>query len=123
MIAMLIRADKTDQNAIANARLDGLEDDLGLTGSQFNVAVSVLYAGYTLIQIPSNLLMSSKRVRPSLWMAGWTVAWAVVSACTAAVHNYPTLVLVRTCCCPLCRAVAIADSCRRTSRAHRGSFL
>jgi hypothetical protein len=41
---------KLDQNAIANARLDGFEKDLGLTGNQFNVCVSVLYAGYTLIQ-------------------------------------------------------------------------
>jgi hypothetical protein len=41
---------KLDQNAIANARLDGFEKDLGLVGNQFNVCVSVLYAGYTLIQ-------------------------------------------------------------------------
>lgn len=41
---------KLDQNAIANARLDGFEADLGLVGNQFNVCVSVLYAGYTLIQ-------------------------------------------------------------------------
>ena len=42
---------KLDQNAIANARLDGFEKDLGLKGNQFNVCVSVLYAGYTLIQV------------------------------------------------------------------------
>jgi len=42
---------KLDQNAIANARLDGFEADLGLVGNQFNVCVSVLYAGYTLIQV------------------------------------------------------------------------
>jgi hypothetical protein len=41
---------KLDQNAIANARLDSFEKDLGLVGNQFNVCVSVLYAGYTLIQ-------------------------------------------------------------------------
>ena len=42
---------KLDQNAIANARLDGFEKDLGLKGNQFNICVSVLYAGYTLIQV------------------------------------------------------------------------
>lgn len=42
---------KLDQNAIANARLNHLEKDLGLKGNQFNVCVSVLYAGYTLIQV------------------------------------------------------------------------
>jgi MFS family permease len=97
MISLTIRyyMNKTDQNAIANARLDGLEEDLGLTGNQFNVAVSILYAGYTCVQIPSNLMMSSGKVRPSRWMAGWMLAWAVVSACTAAVNNYTGLVIVR----------------------------
>lgn len=42
---------KLDQNAIANARLNHFEKDLGLTGNQFNICVSVLYAGYTLIQV------------------------------------------------------------------------
>lgn len=51
---------KLDQNAIANARLDGLEADLGLIGNQFNVCVSVLYAGYTLIQASSPRLTSSE---------------------------------------------------------------
>lgn len=87
---------KTDQNAIANARLDGLEEDLGLTGNQFNVAVSILYAGYTSMQIPSNLIMSSKKVRPSIWMASWMLAWAAVSACTGAVQNHTQLYIVRT---------------------------
>lgn len=44
---------KLDQNAIANARLNNLEKDLGLTGNQFNICVSVLYAGYTVIQVGS----------------------------------------------------------------------
>jgi hypothetical protein len=37
------------------------------------------------------------------------LAWAAVSACTAAVHNYPTLVVVRTCATPLLRASAMAN--------------
>lgn len=35
-----------DRNAIAQARLNNLEKDLGLVGSQFNVAVSILFVGY-----------------------------------------------------------------------------
>ncbi|OXG27957.1 MFS transporter [Cryptococcus neoformans Bt15] len=86
---------KLDQNAIANARLNSFEKDLGLTGNQFNICVSVLYAGYTLIQIPSNMLMATKKVRPSLWMSCWMMAWAIVSASTAAVHNFSGAFVVR----------------------------
>ncbi|KAM0323837.1 hypothetical protein ACHAQA_008415 [Verticillium albo-atrum] len=84
-----------DRNAIAQARLDGLEEDLGLVGSQYNTCISILFVGYLLMQIPSNMLMSSKYVRPSIYMGVCMMTWAVVSACTALVHNYAGLVAVR----------------------------
>ncbi|KAH0847244.1 hypothetical protein FOPE_00444 [Fonsecaea pedrosoi] len=34
-----------DKNAIASARLNGLEDDIGLTGSQYNTCISILFVG------------------------------------------------------------------------------
>ncbi|THU88574.1 MFS general substrate transporter [Dendrothele bispora CBS 962.96] len=45
-----------DRSAIAQARLNGLEKHLGLVGSQFNVCVSILFVGYTLVQSYSGLL-------------------------------------------------------------------
>jgi len=47
------------------------------------------------MQIPSNMLMSSTKVRPSIYMAVCMMAWAVVSACTARARSYTDLVLVR----------------------------
>ncbi|KAJ5103812.1 hypothetical protein N7532_004341 [Penicillium argentinense] len=84
-----------DRNAIANARLNGLEEDLGLVGTQYNTCISILFVGYLLMQIPSNMLMSSKKVRPSLYMSVCMGCWAVVSACTALTKNYVGLVAVR----------------------------
>lgn len=43
-----------DRNAIALARLDGLEKELGLTGSQYATCVSILFVGYILAQVPSS---------------------------------------------------------------------
>lgn len=34
-----------DRNAIANARLNDLEKDLGLEGSQYNTCISILFVG------------------------------------------------------------------------------
>ncbi|KAJ0336921.1 hypothetical protein COL922a_007377 [Colletotrichum nupharicola] len=84
-----------DRNAIAQARLDGLEEDLGLEGSQYNTCISILFVGYLLMQIPSNMLMSSQHIRPSIYMGCCMMAWAVVSACTALAKNYAGLVAVR----------------------------
>lgn len=36
---------KIDRNAIANARLDGIEEDLGLVGTQYNTCISILFVG------------------------------------------------------------------------------
>lgn len=47
------------------------------------------------MQIPSNMIMASSRIRPSIYMGVCMMTWAVVSACTALVHNYTGLVLVR----------------------------
>ncbi|KAL5439227.1 hypothetical protein PMIN07_010712 [Paraphaeosphaeria minitans] len=86
---------KLDQNAIANARLNGLEKDLGLEKTQYNTCISILYVGYLFAQIPSNMLMSSKKVRPSLYMAICAGVWGAVACLTSVVKNYTGLVLVR----------------------------
>lgn len=50
---------------------------------------------YLLMQIPSNMLISSQKVRPSLYMCICMMAWAVTSACTALARNYTGLVVTR----------------------------
>lgn len=82
-----------DRNAIATARLDGLEEDLGLTGSQYQTCVSILFVGYILGQIPSNLLIT--RLRPSIYMSVCMAVWATVSGLTALSKDYKGLLLTR----------------------------
>ncbi|KAF2621255.1 hypothetical protein BU25DRAFT_354840, partial [Macroventuria anomochaeta] len=53
-----------DRNAIAQVRLNNLEDDLGLEGTQYNTCISIPFVGYLLTQTPSNMLMSTQKVRP-----------------------------------------------------------
>lgn len=82
-----------DRNAIALARLNNLEDDLNLSGTEYQTCVSILFAGYIIGQIPSNMVLT--RVRPSIWLSFWMAVWAIVSALTALSHNYTGLVLTR----------------------------
>jgi sugar phosphate permease len=82
-----------DRNAIALARLNDLEEDLNLTGSQYQTCVSILFVGYLLGQIPSNMILT--RVRPSLYMSGFMALWAVVSALTALSKDFTGLLLTR----------------------------
>ena len=90
-----VGSNKLDQNAIANARLNGLEKDLGLRGSQYNTCISILYVGYLFAQVPSNMILSSKKVRPSIYMACCAIVWGCVATLTALVKDYVHLVVVR----------------------------
>ncbi|KFA60377.1 hypothetical protein S40285_08848 [Stachybotrys chlorohalonatus IBT 40285] len=82
-----------DRNAIALARLNDLEEDLNLTGTQYQTCVSILFVGYILGQIPSNMLIT--RVRPSRYMGLMMMLWAVVSALTAVSKDFIGLLLTR----------------------------
>ena len=75
-----------DRNAIATARLNDLEEDLNLTGAQYETCVSILFVGYILGQVPSNMLIT--RVRPSIYMAFCMSLWAIVSGLTALSKDY-----------------------------------
>lgn len=82
-----------DRSNLAQARQGTLESDLRMTGTDFNLATSIFFVGYLLMQLPSNVLLT--RLRPSLYLAASCGLWGVVSACNAAAGTFPHLVAVR----------------------------
>ncbi|KAK1853973.1 hypothetical protein CCHR01_03391 [Colletotrichum chrysophilum] len=82
-----------DRNAITVARLDGMEEELNMTSTEYQTCVSILFVGYILGQIPSNMLIT--RVRPSWFMGGAMALWAIVSTLTAVTKDYKGLLLTR----------------------------
>ncbi|KAI7544281.1 hypothetical protein KC331_g6905, partial [Hortaea werneckii] len=83
-----------DRNALPQARVQGLEDDIGLQGVQYNVVLSLTFIGYILWQVPSNMLLS-KVGRPRYYIAGWMIAWGLVSGCSGAVQNFAGMAACR----------------------------
>ena len=56
-----------DRVNIGNAAIQGLPEDLKLTGNEFNVALLILFIPFIIFEIPSNLVM--KRINPSTWLS------------------------------------------------------
>lgn len=83
-----------DRNNIAAARLAGLESDLKLHGTQYQTAVSILFVGYVLMQIPSNLFLN-KIGKPSLYLPTAMIIWGIISGATAGVQSAGGLIGVR----------------------------
>jgi MFS family permease len=92
-LILMIILNYLDRNALANARIQGIENSLNLAGGQFNTAISVFFIGYIGLQIPSNLLLT--RVRPSIYLPACMIAWGGLSGMTAFISNFKGLVLVR----------------------------
>ncbi|KAK5072763.1 hypothetical protein LTR64_000831 [Lithohypha guttulata] len=82
-----------DRVNIGNARLYGLERDLGMRGDQFQTAVSILFVTYILSELPSNLVI--KKFRPSRWLAFLTTSWGLVATLTGIVQSYGGLLACR----------------------------
>ncbi|GAB7325810.1 hypothetical protein MBLNU13_g09894t1 [Cladosporium sp. NU13] len=83
-----------DRVNIGNARLYGLEEDLGMSRDQFQVTVSVLFVTYVLSEVPSNLILKHY-VSPSRWISFITVAWGVVATLMGLCNNYASLIACR----------------------------
>lgn len=82
-----------DRSNLAQARQGTLEKDLHMRGTDFNLATSIFFVGYLLMQLPSNIIIT--RVRPSIYLASAIVLWGVVSTCNAAAGSFVHLVVIR----------------------------
>ncbi|KAI1124160.1 allantoate permease [Nemania abortiva] len=82
-----------DRSNLAQARLGTLEEDLGMKGTDFNLATSILFVGYLLMQLPSNLLLT--RAKPSVYLSIAMTIWGVISTAQAATQSFGGLVAAR----------------------------
>ncbi|KAL8771426.1 MAG: hypothetical protein Q9209_003094 [Squamulea sp. 1 TL-2023] len=82
-----------DRSNIGNARIDGLAEDLKLDGTKFNIALTVFYIPYVLIDVPSNWVV--KYFGANHYLPGLLIAWGVVGMCTGFVKDYGGLLACR----------------------------
>lgn len=83
----------TIRQGISVAPLGGMNDDLGLTGTQFSTVVSIHYVAYILGQIPSNLLLT--RLPPSIALGIGSLIAGIIAICMAAVKDFKGLLVQR----------------------------
>ena len=93
MLAILYLLSFLDRGNIGNAKIQGLETDLKLTGPQYSLCATVFFFTYCAFEIPSNLLL--KRFRPSIWLPSIMVAWGTVMTLMGVVQSYHGLLIAR----------------------------
>ncbi|KAL1746783.1 major facilitator superfamily domain-containing protein [Schizophyllum fasciatum] len=82
-----------DRSNLANARLGGLEADLDMKGTDFNLATSILFIGYIIMQLPSNLLITM--IRPSLYLGCVMTVWGLITTLTSQADTFKHLLVIR----------------------------
>lgn len=70
-----------------------MSEDLGLEGMQYNIANTVFFFPYALLEVPSNILL--KLMRPSTWIMIMMLSWGTVMTLQGIVQNFEGLVATR----------------------------
>ncbi|KAM0548786.1 hypothetical protein ACHAPJ_009782 [Fusarium lateritium] len=86
MLTLLYVLSFLDRSNIGNAKVAGMNADLKLTGSQYNVALTVFFIPYALLEIPSNMIL--KIIRPSIWIGAMMLAWGTAMTLMGIVKDF-----------------------------------
>lgn len=78
---------------IGNARLYHMENDLKLSPTQFQIAVSIFFVPYLLFEVPSNLVL--KLFTPRRWIAALAFSWGLIATLSGLVDSYASLLACR----------------------------
>ncbi|EIW75723.1 sugar transporter [Coniophora puteana RWD-64-598 SS2] len=83
-----------DRNNASAARLRGLQTDLHLNDTQFASLLSILYVGYIIMQVPSNMFVN-KTGRPALVLPIFMMIWGMISILTGISKDFVGALLTR----------------------------
>jgi len=72
-----------------NAKIDGLQEDLGLTDGQYNATLTIFFVSYALFEPLTNVLL--KKMRPSVFLPLIMIWWGICMTCMGLVHNFAGL--------------------------------
>ncbi|KAI1340233.1 major facilitator superfamily domain-containing protein [Xylariaceae sp. FL0016] len=93
VLAVLFLCSFLDRTNVGNARLYGLEDEIGITDQQYDQGLAVFYATYIVGEIPSNLIL--KKLTPSVWLPCLAFFWGIIAMSTGFIQNFSHFVAVR----------------------------
>ncbi|KAJ3833686.1 major facilitator superfamily domain-containing protein [Lentinula raphanica] len=82
-----------DRTNVGNARVAGLQTDLGMSNKQYSIALTVTYVPYILSELPSNLML--KALGPNLVLPTMLTLWGIVCALQGIVNSYSGLLACR----------------------------
>ncbi|KAJ5375125.1 Major facilitator superfamily domain general substrate transporter [Penicillium concentricum] len=81
-----------DRSNIGNAKIAGMEEDLGLDGKSYAWLLTIFYISYTLFEFQA---LMWKIVKPHQWAAFVVFSWGLIATCQAAATNWQGMMALR----------------------------
>ncbi|CAM1504862.1 Fc.00g024530.m01.CDS01 [Cosmosporella sp. VM-42] len=82
-----------DRSNVGNARIEGMVEDLNMTGNQYLTGLTLYFIGYVIFEVPCNIIL--KRTTPRLWLPTLTIAWGIVATLLGVVQNLTGFLIAR----------------------------
>ena len=93
-LAFLYAIALVDRNNLPNARLAGMDKELGISvGNRYTILVMMFFIPYILFELPANLAM--RKVGPAKWLGVIGFAWGIVTIGMGFVHSWGALLACR----------------------------
>src|ERR1700676_2675807 len=70
-----------------------MRSDLGISAGTFGFSVGMFYWGYSIFEVPSNVIL--EKVGARIWMARIMITWGILAGLTAVVTNSTSFAIVR----------------------------
>ncbi|GAD98611.1 high-affinity nicotinic acid transporter [Paecilomyces variotii No. 5] len=93
IVMLLYMLSFLDRVNIGNARLYKMTSDLSLDGNEYQVAVSIFYLTFLVLEVPSNLVL--QKFTPSRYIAVLTICWGIICTLTGICQTYAQLLACR----------------------------
>ncbi|KAK5657148.1 hypothetical protein OQA88_3205 [Cercophora sp. LCS_1] len=93
MVMLLYLMNFIDRTNIGNAKIAGMDTDLGMVGYDYNMILSAFYIGYIVFELPAVALC--KAIGPGWFLPSTAFLFGVCSISTAFIHTVPQAGAIR----------------------------
>ncbi|KAJ5298601.1 uncharacterized protein N7443_006721 [Penicillium atrosanguineum] len=93
LLCLIYFFDCMDRSNLANAKTDGLDEDLHFQGNDYSFLVLLFYIPFGLFDLPWNLLI--KRYSGRLMLSFMSVVWGILALCQCAAKDFGSLLAIR----------------------------
>ncbi|KAL8646153.1 MAG: hypothetical protein Q9210_006295 [Variospora velana] len=82
-----------DKVSLNYAAVMGLNQELRLKANGFSNAATWFFIAFLIAEVPNAIIL--QKVPVAQWLGANVILWGIATACTAAQHNYPSLLAAR----------------------------